>query len=69
MIYPLCVFHKLSYENGKMETSCEYPFIDITECFYGKNEECIYKMTFQDLYEDWVRLKFLTEPMLYEGEK
>lgn len=58
---PICVFHNLFYKNGQLKTGCAYPFIDTTDCFYEKNKECIYQMTFQDLYDDWVRLKFLTE--------
>ena len=57
MSYPICVFHVLSYEDGHLKTSCGYPFMDIKECLYEKNGKCTYKMTIEEVYRDWVKLK------------
>ena len=57
MEYPICVFHKVLYKNGHMETQCDNPFRDNKECLYEKNGECIHQMTQDELFEDWVRMR------------
>lgn len=57
MKYPICVFHRTTYKNGHLETYCDYPFIDIKECLYEKNKECIHQMSTDELYEDWICIK------------
>lgn len=70
-VYPnICVFYGTRFDKRIcVETYCGYPFKDDSECIYEKEGDCSYKMTGSELLEDWARLKFLTEPMLYKGEK
>ena len=68
--YPsLCTFYGTKFKDCHPIMYCGYPFKDNDECTYEKEGDCPYKMTGRELFEDWTRLKFLTEPMLYKGEK